>query len=715
MDEDKLKKILQNMDAPAPDDNARKAALNLANAAFTEKNQKNFKGNENTDRPMGITNNIWSSMMKNKFRLSGLSGAVAACAVLAVIGVPIFTYNALDSDAIGVSRVNNASGVTSIPGEGEVSPEFREAIKKADQDAVRMAEESAGSALPTPINTNEAKINLPRRAMRAESDDALAQWRQHSANIQTQREMQKSKVSNFAAPTAPVATQSADAMIAVSPPFMPEPMPPHEWKAEGQDEFTDYKDNSIKLVSEAPVSTFSIDVDTSSYSFMRRQINNGQLPQKDAVRVEELINYFDYDYTLPDSTEKPFEPNVAVYDSPWGEGHKLMHIGIKGYELPMDSKPRSNLVFLIDTSGSMNAQDKLPLLVNSFKMLLNTLDENDTIAIVTYAGSAGTVLEPTSAADKNKIMNALNNLRAGGSTAGAAGIEQAYNLAQNSFDKNGVNRVILATDGDFNVGITNHQELQDYVERKRDSGISLSVLGFGQGNYHDNLMQTLAQNGNGNAAYIDSLNEARKVLVEQAGSTLFTIAQDVKIQVEFNPALVSEYRLIGYETRHLNREDFNNDKIDAGEIGAGHAVTAIYDITPANSEHKMVDDLRYQDKTVDADTSVDLGEEYALLKLRYKLPQNGLADFSKESQLMTRPITIKDDVKMDNLSDDMRFAGAVAGFGQMLRGGQYLGDYNYDDVIEQAQNAKGDDEFGYRAEFINLVRLAKTLDQGGLE
>lgn len=698
MDEDKLKKILQNMDAPAPDDNARKAALNLANAAFTEKNQKNFKGNENTDRPMGITNNIWSSMMKNKFRLSGLSGAVAACAVLAVIGVPIFTYNALDSDAIGVSGVNNASGVTSIPGEGEVSPEFREAIV-----APKKLERKEMAAADMAVTEEMARAPMVESEVMG------------GAQAPSRQVMQKSKVSNFAAPTAPVATQSADAMIAVSPPFMPEPMSPHEWKAEGQDEFTDYKDNSIKLVSEAPVSTFSIDVDTSSYSFMRRQINNGQLPQKDAVRVEELINYFDYDYTLPDSTEKPFEPNVAVYDSPWGEGHKLMHIGIKGYELPMDSKPRSNLVFLIDTSGSMNAQDKLPLLVNSFKMLLNTLDENDTIAIVTYAGSAGTVLEPTSAADKNKIMNALNNLRAGGSTAGAAGIEQAYNLAQSSFDKNGVNRVILATDGDFNVGITNHQELQDYVERKRDSGISLSVLGFGQGNYHDNLMQILAQNGNGNAAYIDSLNEARKVLVEQAGSTLFTIAQDVKIQVEFNPALVSEYRLIGYETRHLNREDFNNDKIDAGEIGAGHAVTAIYDITPANSEHKMVDDLRYQDKTADADTSVDLGEEYALLKLRYKLPQNGLADFSKESQLMTRPITIKDDVKMDNLSDDMRFAGAVAGFGQMLRGGQYLGDYNYDDVIEQAQNAKGDDEFGYRAEFINLVRLAKTLDQGGLE
>ena len=413
-----------------------------------------------------------------------------------------------------------------------------------------------------------------------------------------------------------------------------------------------------------------------------------------------MINYFDYDYAVPTDRSDPFKASVSIMPTPWNEGTKLLSIGIKGYELPKTEIPSSNLVFLIDTSGSMEAPNKLPLLRNSFKLLLSSLKPDDTVSIVTYAGSAGTVLEPTQASDKRKILAALDNLHAGGSTAGAEGIRQAYKLAESNMKEEGVNRVILATDGDFNVGISNTDELKSYIERKRGTGVTLSVLGFGQGNYNDQLMQALAQNGNGNAAYIDSLSEARKVLVEEAGSTLFTIAKDVKLQVEFNPALVGEYRLIGYETRALKREDFNNDKVDAGDIGAGHTVTALYEITPPNSDARLVEQLRYG--TNKAEFAGD-ASEYGFLKIRYKLPN------SDTSTLMTRVIDTGDEVgSIRAAPQSTRFASAVAGFGQILRGGKYTGTYDYDDVVALARSAKGEDEFGYRAEFINLVRLAKS-------
>lgn len=490
---------------------------------------------------------------------------------------------------------------------------------------------------------------------------------------------------------------------------------PKFYKDVGRDTFEDFEENPIKLVSEEPVSTFSVDVDTASYSFMRRQINAGVLPQKDSVRIEEMINYFDYDYKQPESKEVPFKHNVLVTPSPWKDGNKLIHIGIKGYDI--QETPRSNLVFLLDVSGSMNSPDKLPLLVNSMKLLLDTLSPEDTVGIVVYAGAAGTVLEPTKVADKAKILQALDNLSAGGSTAGAEGIRQAYQLAESNFDKQAVNRVILATDGDFNVGITNREELKDFIERKRESGIFLSVLGFGQGNYNDHLMQELAQNGNGVAAYIDNLNEARKVLVDEATSTLFPIAKDVKIQVEFNPATVAEYRLIGYETRHLNREDFNNDAVDAGDIGAGHTVTAIYEITPVGGP-RTVDDSRYAEKAAQTEAHTRFSHEYAFLKMRYKLPGENT------SKLITTPITRADQAGVipedqdcsyapdcdpyNFIPEDALFATAVAGFGQLLRGGKYTGSFTYDDAIELALHGKGEDEFGYRAEFINLVRLAKS-------
>ena len=438
---------------------------------------------------------------------------------------------------------------------------------------------------------------------------------------------------------------------------------------------------------------------------MRASLNNNVLPQKDSVRVEELINYFDYDYEGPTDKSEPFKANVSIMPTPWNEGTKLISIGIKGYELPKDETPPANLVFLIDTSGSMNAPNKLPLLRNSFKLLLSTLKADDTVSIVTYAGNAGTVLPPTKADDKRKILAALDNLHAGGSTAGAEGIRQAYRLAESNMKDNGVNRVILATDGDFNVGISDTNELKSYIERKRKTGISLSVLGFGRGNYNDQLMQALAQNGNGNASYIDTLSEARKVLVEEVGSTLFTIAKDVKLQVEFNPSMVSEYRLIGYETRALKREDFNNDKVDAGDIGAGHTVTALYEITPVNSDARLVDSLRYgQQKTDESDQEQLAGsEEYGYLKIRYKLPDED------KSKLIEKRFSVDDEVAaINDASIDTRFSAGVAAFGQILRGGKYTDDFTYDDVIDLASAARGNDGFGYRAEFGNLVRLAKS-------
>ena len=474
------------------------------------------------------------------------------------------------------------------------------------------------------------------------------------------------------------------------------------YRDQGRDRFEAFDPNPVKVAAEEPVSTFSIDVDTASYAFMRASLNRGALPQPDAVRTEELINYFPYDYAPPASRARPFAAHVSVMPTPWNDATRLMHIGIKGYALTPDTRPPANLVFLIDTSGSMNSPDKLPLLVNAFRLLLTALAPDDTVAIVAYAGAAGTVIEPTPVSERATIAAALENLWPVGSTAGAEGIRQAYLLAERNFVEGGVNRVILATDGDFNVGITSLDELEGFVERKRKSGVFLSVLGFGTGNYNDALMQRLAQNGNGNAAYIDTLSEARKVLVEEATSTLFPIAKDVKIQVEFEPALVSEYRLIGYETRLLAREDFRNDKVDAGEIGAGHTVTAFYEITPVGSGAERIAPLRYGD---DEETPPDArhGDEFATVAIRYKLPD------AAASTEIVRHMT-GDDVYESTAEApaDVRFAAAVAAFGQLLRGGRYTEDYDHDDVIAAAGRARGEDPFGYRAEFLRLVRLTKT-------
>ncbi len=466
------------------------------------------------------------------------------------------------------------------------------------------------------------------------------------------------------------------------------------------EQFPDAAVNPLNVVAQEPVSTFSIDVDTASYGIVRSSLMDGHLPPADAVRTEELVNYFNYDYPLPQAGEAPFSTSVTVMDTPWNADTQLLHIGIQGYDIPAEDRPPVNLVFLIDTSGSMNDANKLPLLINSFRLMLNSLQPDDQVAIVTYAGSAGMALAPTPASDSAKILASLQNLSAGGSTAGQAGLQQAYALAEQMAEDGDTARVILATDGDFNVGISDPEMLQDYVEDKRESGVYLSVLGFGRGNYNDTIMQTLAQNGNGTAAYIDTLAEAQKVLVDQIGGALFTIAQDVKIQIEFNPAEIAEYRLIGYETRALNREDFNNDAVDAGEIGAGHAVTAIYEITPVGSPAISVDELRYAASETEAQPASSDNGEYAFLKLRYKNPGEDV------SNLITTPVFA--DTNAGILSE-ANFATAVAGFAQLLRGDDRIRGWDIDDALAFADANKGDDPFGYRAEFLTLMRLADSL------
>ena len=425
------------------------------------------------------------------------------------------------------------------------------------------------------------------------------------------------------------------------------------------------------------------------------------------MRVEEMINYFSYDYPKPERADAPFRPTVAVYPTPWNADTKLLHIGIKGYDIEITEKPRANLVFLIDASGSMAAADKLPLLKRAFGLLLDELGPDDMVSIVAYAGGAGVVLEPTPARRKRTIRAALGRLHSGGGTAGSAGLREAYALAEQAFDKDGVNRVILATDGDFNIGISDPDALKRFIVEKRKTGIFLSVLGFGYGNLNDAVMQVLAQNGNGAAAYIDTLREAQKVLVDEASSTLFPIARDVKIQVEFNPATVAEYRLIGYETRALKREDFNNDKIDAGDIGSGHTVTAIYEITPVGAAGRVVDDLRYG--WDDRKPAAGGNGEYAHLKLRYKLPK------AKKSRRIALAITkAHEKAGIRQISGEMRFAAGVAAFGQKLRGEIHVDDMSYDAIRKLARSGRGADPHGRRSEFLSLVGLARSISPRSL-
>jgi len=464
------------------------------------------------------------------------------------------------------------------------------------------------------------------------------------------------------------------------------------YRIENTESYSQLLENKFEHTTFAPLSTFSIDVDRASYSNIRRMINNGEKIPLDAVKIEEMINYFDYEYEQP-KNEHPFSIQTELIITPWNASTKLVKIGLQGKTYSNDELPASNLTFLIDVSGSMSAPNKLPLLKSAFKLLVNQLRENDKVSIVVYAGAAGIVLEPTSGNNKEKILNALNNLQSGGSTAGGAGLELAYSIAEKNYKKNGNNRVILATDGDFNVGDSSDNAMKDLIEDKRKSGVYLSVLGFGYGNYKDSKLETLADKGNGNHAYIDNMQEAQKVFGKEFGGTLFTIAKDVKIQVEFNPSKVKAYRLIGYENRMLDNEDFIDDTKDAGELGSGHSVTALYEVIPTGASSpylKDINDLKYT-KTL---PNEDYSDELLTVKFRYKKPN------AKESIEMIHVLN----EEVIKASSDMNFVSAVALFGMQLRKSKFHNDSSLDDLINLAEKGKGIDENGYRAEFIRLIK-----------
>ncbi|WP_099825148.1 vWA domain-containing protein [Oceaniglobus indicus] len=475
---------------------------------------------------------------------------------------------------------------------------------------------------------------------------------------------------------------------------MPPPMEPAPLVESDTETFANADENPVKIAADDPVSTFSTDTDTASYAVIRSSLLRGQMPPSDAVRIEEMVNYFPYAYPAPQD-DAAFRATVTVTQTPWNADTRLLKIGLQGAMPAIAERPPLNLVFLIDTSGSMNGPDRLGLLVQSFRLMLTQLRPEDEIAIVTYAGSAGLALPPTPTGERTTILNALETLAAGGSTAGQAGLQQAYAIAESMTETGEVSRVLLATDGDFNVGLSNPDDLKDFIADKRNSGTYLSVLGFGRGNLDDATMQALAQTGNGTAAYIDTLSEAQKVLVDQLTGALFPIADDAKVQVEFNPAAVAEYRLIGYETRALRREDFNNDAVDAGEIGAGHQVTALYEVTPVGSPATLNDTLRYGDaKQVRGDA-----DELGLLRLRAKAP--GAQESTLTEVVIPNAIAPAD--------PDTAFAAAIAGFGQLLRDGKYLNGWSYDDAIDLGAANTGADPYGYRREAVSLMRLAQTL------
>lgn len=638
---DDLDDLRAAMRAATPDPDA---ATKAAHLALARKNFETLQESRDAVRPMsdGSKTGLWTGV---RTMLNTFTSRAALTATTAIVAVAFVALTPMRDVLIPAESPQVARTPVLPAQERDRAAEVSGSIAEEPKAEILFAEDAAGDAPAT------------------------------------------SRLSKTLAAPAP----SAEEGYAIAP--VPQPQPDFAMRPEADTEaFANADSSPLHITAETPVSTFSIDVDTASYSVLRNSLMQGYLPTPDMVRIEELVNYFPYDYAAPEGIV-PFQPTVSVRPTPWNPDTQLVHIGIQGALPEIADRPPLNLVFLIDTSGSMDQANKLPLLKQSFALMLGQLRDEDQVAIVTYAGSAGQVLEPTPASDRQTIMAALNRLDAGGSTAGQAGLQQAYATAAAMATEGDVSRVILATDGDFNVGLSDPSALKDFIADKRDSGTYLSVLGFGRGNLDDATMQALAQNGNGQAAYIDTLAEAQKVLVDQLSGALFPIANDVKIQVEFNPATVAEYRLIGYETRALRREDFNNDKVDAGDIGAGHAVTALYEITPVGSPAQLSDPLRYG-------TAPEAGsnDELGYLRLRYKTPG------SDTSNLIEAAITTDLPAQTDT-----GFAAAIAGFGQLLRGGTYLGNWGYDDAIDLATSSKGSDAFGYRTEAIQLMRLAQSL------
>jgi Ca-activated chloride channel family protein len=682
---------LRTLRVPVPNPQAKIGALHAAMTAFDEAREENSPVPQGSAEPQRLTSRaakLWREIMQKKL--------VATPAIAGLIALPIAGYTALYL----LDQQNfNFGGDRTIAETSADKPEANAPVSTSKPAKTEPAGKMEVEQSPDLDETLVAPAAPP--LPKAESSAASGQ-----AQDALTREVAPAPMAMEAAPNGVRSRDLAKTRLFVQPSVsvLPAPVDTMPPQAENRDRIEDFKTNPVHSAKDDPVSTFSIDVDTASYSFVRRSLKEGSLPQPDTVRVEEMVNYFPYDWKGPDSAETPFNSTVTVMPAPWNAQHKLMHVAIKGYDLQPATQPKANLVFLIDVSGSMNEPDKLPLLKSAFRLLVSKLKPDDTISIVTYAGDAGTVLEPTKVAEKDKILGAIDSLQPGGGTAGEAGIKQAYRLAEKSFLKDGVNRVMLATDGDFNVGQTDDEDLKRLVEQERKTGVYLSVFGFGRGNLNDRMMQTIAQNGNGTAAYIDTLQEAEKVLVEDAASTIFPIAKDVKIQVEFNPQKVSEYRLIGYETRALSREDFNNDRVDAGDIGSGHSVTAIYEITPKGAP-SQIDDLRYGEASTD-NGGVANADEYAFVKIRYKLPNE------ETSKLITTPVTGANEVSsFDAAGTDQRFSVAVAAFGQKLRDEDATATFGFDRIEKIAADARGADPFGYRSEFLSLVRLASALER----
>lgn len=678
---DKLTAALQA--APAPDAEARARALALAMENFDRLQAAGDAARPKEDRPHRAGFFQGARSMMNFLTSRPALAATTSIAAL-IVGVAVFLpvaenltppvmpkLAAPEAPTVPSSSVAEAGApVDEKPGQTADAPE-----KPADL---------ALDAAPAPAPEADVVANAV-----AEESDGDARARKEAPAGGAAPEMEAGLADSGAAPDMSM-LPAPSAVVAPMP--APDPMPYLEPDTE---EYANAAANPVKITAEEPVSTFSTDIDTASYAVVRSTLNMGVLPTPDQVRVEEMVNYFPYAYPAPEPGQS-FRTTVSVMPTPWNDGTQLVTIGLQG-ELPaVAERPPLNLVFLIDTSGSMEDPNKLGLLKQSLALMLPELRPEDEIAIVTYAGSAGLVLPPTKAAERDTILSALDNLTAGGSTAGAEGLELAYQTAKAMQGEGEVGRILLATDGDFNVGVSDPEGLTAYVAKKRDQdGTYLSVLGFGRGNLDDATMQALAQSGNGQAAYIDTLSEARKVLVDQLTGALFSIADDVKVQVEWNPAQIAEYRLIGYETRALRREDFNNDKVDAGEIGAGLQVTAIYEVTPVGSDAVLNDPLRYGTAT-----ATPAEGELGFLRLRWKAPGED------ESQLIEQPIT-----GQEPATTEARFAAAIAGFGQLLQGSVYLGDWGWDQAIELALSARGEDPYGYRVEAITLMRLAQSLSK----
>ncbi len=692
-----------------------KKTANLLKGGLSEEKSERLDASQREEiYGKGPKESFWS---KNWKLVSGLSTATAAL-VLVGLNVTSILDQQLTQKKNAMQEVAKSFDAKKEATTAKAAGDKLERVGYKDAD---LNQEPGKTVVSEKIAASPKRPNSFMRGKKnkAKMDNFSLGKRRALKKVSRVMEAEEVAISNMPVPSAAgmggaqglVESKVARSLL-ISPPVEP-PVPALYDQKSSTEQYDKLTVNPFKEVGNEPLSTFSVDVDTASYSNMRRFLNQGTLPPADSVRIEELINYFSYDYKIPGKSEAPFSVNLEIAKSPWKKGHKLVRIGLKGFEVAAHERPASNIVFLLDVSGSMSAPNKLPLLKESMKLLLRKLDERDRVAIVVYAGASGMVLDSTSANNKVKIMAALNKLQAGGSTNAGAGIQLAYDVAKKNFIKGGVNRVILATDGDFNVGITSRGGLLEEIKKRAAGKIFLTVLGLGMGNYKDGRMEAIANKGNGSYAYIDNMNEAKKVFVNDLSGTLITIAKDVKIQVEFNPSKVSAYRLVGYENRVMAAQDFNNDKKDAGEIGAGHTVTALYEIVPVGVDYSGpgIDKLKYQKNKAKKKVPGVAGKysnELLTVKLRYKKPE------ATVSTKISVPLN-DSSVELSKASDDFRHAVAVASFGMMLKRDKNLGEFNFSKIRGLAQGAKGADKHGYRQEFLELMDLAQDIQKNTLK